>query len=424
MNMLCFNVIGFFVEFLKLYLVVAVLFKIGLRKNIWVSFLTALFMFTVASIFLDSSENGFLCGIVVIVLLSANACEKKNIGLIVLSYIGISIVDMIFCSVCIVVFHLDENVMQENGLLQIGLNLFSLVLILFICLILRKKQKKYQPFRIKKYIVLYLLGGVSLSLYLTAVQFMGMGESLSVYGDDLVIGMSLSSLIMIGVCVLLVINSNQNEHLKREAELTTHLLEAQKEYYTMLLEKERETSAFRHDMKQHLYCMYNLYKGERYAELGKYLIDMNGCVEELSSGIQTGNDFITAIVNDISDKFPDINLQWTGMISNELCISPVDICTIFYNLLLNAFEAVQKSNTGDVQVNIKFIESTMMISVMNLCDREPCMENGNFVTSKPESGHGYGIRNVKKCVEKNRGSYSAKWGGGFFITEVIIPKAL
>lgn len=107
-----------------------------------------------------------------------------------MSFMGISIIDMIFCSVCIVAFHLDENAIQKNGLLHIGLNLFSLVLLLFICLIISKKQKKYQPFRIKKYIVLYLLGGVSVSLYLTAVQFMGMGESRSVYGDDLVIGMS------------------------------------------------------------------------------------------------------------------------------------------------------------------------------------------------------------------------------------------
>lgn len=177
-------------------------------------------------------------------------------------------------------------------------------------------------------------------------------------------------------------------------------------------------------MKQHLYCMYNLYKGEKYAELGKYLIDLNDCVEELSSGIQTGNAFITAIANDISGRFPDVNLRWTGMIPDELRISPVDICTIFYNLLSNAFEAVQKSNTGDVKVNIKLVESTMMVSVMNPCDREPCMENGDFVTSKPEGGHGYGIRNVKKCVEKNGGSYSAEWDGALFVTKVMIPHAL
>lgn len=424
MSTLCFNLVGFLIEFLKLYLAVVVLLKIEQRKSIWISSLTALFALAFVSVFLDFSQLSFARVIVITGLFLLNTREKKNAGIIVLSYIVISIIDMIFASVCIVVFHLDENVIQQNGLLNVGFNLFSMVLLLFVYFIIIKKQKKYQPVQIKKYIALYLFGGISLSLYLTAVQFMGMEKSHFVYRDDLVIGMSLSGLVLIVVCILLIINSNQNEHLKREAELTTHLLETQKEYYTMLLEKERETSAFRHDIKQHLYCMHNLYKGKKYVELGKYLVDMNDCVEELSSGIQTGNALITAIVNDICRKFTDINLQWTGMVPDELRISSVDICTIFYNLLSNAFEAVQKSNADIVKVNIKFMESTMMVSVMNPCDREPCLENGNFVTSKLESGHGYGIRNVRKCVDKNGGSYSAGWDGAFFVTEVIIPHVL
>lgn len=263
-----------------------------------------------------------------------------------------------------------------------------------------------------------------MSLYLTAVQFMGMRESHSVYGDDLVIGMSLSSLVLIAVCVLLIINSNRNEHLKREAEVNAKLLETQKEYYTMLLQKEKETRAFRHDIKQHLYCIRNLYANKKEDELKQYLEEMNEQVEELSPRIQTGNDLITAITNDILRKFPEVHLQWNGMLSDDLQISSLDLCTIFSNLLLNAFEAVQKDTVSNVNVNIKFMESTMMLTVLNPCNREPCLENGVYISSKPERGHGYGIKNVKKCVEKNGGSYSAGWDSGIFVTEVIIPHAL
>lgn len=424
MSTLCFNVVGFLIEFLKLYLAVVVLLKIGIRKRIWISFLVALFVLTFFSAFLEFSEFTFIRGIIVIGLLAVNAYEIKNTLTIVLSYIGISVVDMIFCSVCIVVFHLNETAIEENALLHVGLNMFSLVLLFFVCLMLSKKQKKHQTVQIKKYIALYLLGGVSLSLYLTAVQFMGMGESKSVYGKDLAIGMSLSSLVLVVLCVLLIINSNRNEHLKREAEITADLLDVQKKYYTMLLEKDKETRAFRHDIKQHLYCMHNLYQSEKYVDLGKYLIDMSDCVEELAPRIQIGNGFITAIANDISEKYADVNLRWTGVIPDELQLPLVDICTIFSNLLSNAFEAVQKNNAGEVEVNIKFMDSTMIISVMNPCDSAPFQKNGDFVSSKPERGHGYGIKNVKKCVEKNGGSYSARWDSGFFVTEVIIPHVL
>lgn len=424
MSTLCFNLVGFLIEFLKLYLAVVVLLKIEQRKSIWISSLTALFALAFVSVFLDFSQLSFACVIVITGLFLLNTREKKNVGVIVLSYIVISIIDMIFASVCIVVFHLDENRIQANGLLDIGLNLFSLLLLLLVCFIQSRKQKGYQPVQIKKYILLYFLGGVSLSLYLTAVQFMGMGESHSVYGDDLVIGMSLSSLVLIVVCVLLIINSNRNEHLKREAEITADLLETQKEYYTMLLQKENETRAFRHDIKQHLYCISNLYANKKEDELKQYLEEMNEQVEELSPQIQTGNDLITAITNDILRKFPEVHLQWNGMLPDDLQISSLDLCTIFSNMLLNAVEAVQKDTVSNVNVNIKFMESTMMVTVLNPCDSEPCLKNGCYISSKPERGHGYGIKNVKKCVEKNGGLYSAGWDSGIFVTEVIIPHAL
>lgn len=424
MSTLCFNVVGFLVEFLKLYLAVVVLLKIEQRKSIWISFLSALFVLTFASAFFDFADFGFIGGIVVVGLLAVNSCDKKKIGMIILSYIGISIIDMIFASICIVVFHLDENMIQANGLLDIGLDLFSMLLLFLVCFILSRKQKGYQPVQIKKYIILYFLGGVSLSLYLTAVQFMGMGESQSIYGKNLIIGMSLSSLVLVVFCVLLIINSNRNEHLKREAEITADLLETQKKYYTMLLEKENETSAFRHDIKQHLYCMHNLYNNKKYEELGKYLEDMNDIVEELSLKIQTGNSLITAIVNDISEKFSGIHLQWTGMVPEELYISSLDICTIFYNLLLNAFEAVKESNEYIVDVNIKFMESAMMMTISNPIHQTPQLVNGDFITSKQGEGHGYGIKNVRKCVEKNGGLYSAACDNHLFVTEVILPNVL
>lgn len=428
MPALCVNtvvfLIEFLIEFLKMYLAVVVLLKIKQRKTIGISFLIAITALIFSAPFFDFADFGFIGGIVVIGLLAGNACDKKKIGMIILSYIGISIIDMIFSSVCIGVFHLDYHMIKEVGLLHVGFNLFSLLLLLLVCFILGRKRKQYQPVLIKKYIVLYFLCGIFLSLYLTAVQFMGMGESQSVYGRDLAIGMSLSSLVLVALCVLLIINSNRNEHLKRETEITAELLEAQKKYYTMLLEKENETSAFRHDIKQHLYCMNNLYNNNRYEELGKYLVDMNDMVKELSPRIQTGNSLITAIVNDISGKFPEVHLQWTGMVTEELHLSSSDLCTVFYNLLLNAFEAVRENGESRVEVDIKFMESTMMITIRNPIRQTPQLVDGDFVTSKREAGHGYGIKNVRKCVEKNGGLYSAVCENGFFVTDVIFPNAL
>lgn len=422
MSML-YTIINFVVEFIKLYLAVVVLFRIRQHKSVRISFWAVLLALAFASAFFDVSQFSFISGVAAIGILSVNAYEKKKAGIIVLSFLGISIVDMIFASVCIVVFRLEQNIFSRNILLDLALNLFSLVLLLVACFIISRKREDYQFLQIKRYLALYLFGGVALSLYLTAVQFMGMGESRLVYGKALIIGMSLSSLVLVVICVLLVIKSNQNDYLKREAEINASLLEVQKVYYTMLLEKDNETRAFRHDIKKHLYCMHTLYNNKKYDELGQYLSAMDEGVEELSPRIQTGNSLVTAIANDISKKFPEVHLQWTGMIPEELQISSLDICTIFYNLLSNAFEAVQRNQENEVDVNIRFMESAMMLTIRNPIRQEPQMAHGDFVTSKSEAGHGYGLKNIQKCVEKNGGQYSVACNG-FFVTEIIIPKAL
>lgn len=423
MDVICLNAVRFTVEFIKLFMVVVIFFKIRQRNSIYASYFTALFAIMYVSLFIDVSQFGVI-GILSVVILIANAYEKKKAGMIMLSFMAISIVDIIFASLCIVIFQLDMDKIEGNALLNIGLNLFSLALIFVIAFVMYKKRAKYRQVQIKKYITIYLIGGLSLTFYLTSLQFMAMEEKWSVYGKNLIIGMSLSSLVLVAFCVLLIINSNQNEHLKKVAKINADLLETQKEYYTMLLGKENETRAFRHDIKNHLYCMYNLYKDKKYEELEKYFVAMNDRVEELSPRIQTGNSLVNAIVNDISGKYPEVQLQWTGMIPDELQISSLDICTIFYNLLSNAFEAVWRNHECKVDVTARFMESTMMITISNPITGEPQRVNGEFVTSKSEDGHGYGIKNVQKCVEKNGGLYSIACDDGLFVSEIIIPKTL
>lgn len=420
MNMICWNAICFSVEFVKLFLVVVIFFGIRQHKSIYPSFFVSLLMIVFVSRFFDLSD--FCIIIVDIMLLIVNAYEKKKAGMIVLSFMCISAVDMIFAFACVEVFHLDEAQMQENPLLHIGFDSFTLALLLLIAFLFYHNKVKIRPIQIKKNIVLYLIGALSVSINLSLVLYMAMGGD--IYQEDLIIGLGMSSLVLVVDCILLIIHSNQNIYLKREAEMNANLLEAQKEYYTMLLEKENETRAFRHDIKTHLYCMQNLYTNKQYKELGKYFADMEDRVQELSPSIQTGNGLITAIVNDISKKFPEVDLQWTGMIPEELQISSLDICTIFYNLLTNAFEAVQKGKEHGVEVNIRFMESAMIVTIINPIHQKPQMVNGDFITGKSEAGHGYGIKNVKKCVEKNGGLYSVTYDDGYFVTELIIPQML
>lgn len=421
MNIVCYNAICFSIEFIKLYLFTSCFLKIKQQKNIYASFTVTLFVMMFVSIWYNISNFSLIFGIISIILLMINAYEKKKIWIIPLLYLGISVIDMIFSSVCIVIFHLNTEMILDNALLGIGLNCFSLIIICISGTILNKKNRTNIFLQINKYFLLYLVGGIAISLYLTAIQFMGLGENQSTYRYGLVLGLSLSSLIFIIACVLLIINSNENEYLKREASINENLLKTQQEYYTLLLQKEQETKLFRHDIQKHIYCMKKLSDLGKYEELKKYLADISGVAEELSPKVQTGNDLVTAIINDLLEKFPEVQLKWTGMFSGQLKLSSLDTCTIFYNLLSNSFEAADETDTKEVDVKIKFMESTMVATITNFYETEPIMINGNFISTKKGDNHGCGISNIKKCVEKNNGMYSVKNESNIFTTEVILP---
>lgn len=423
MNEICLAAIEFIVEFLKLFLVTVIFFRIRQHKNIYVSFIVTLLVLMFAKIIFQISDWGLVYGIVSIILLIANAYDKGNRGFIVLSYVGISIIDMIFSVICITVFHLNEQDIIQGKLLDIGINSFSLIIIIGISIIICKRKLNVDVIAVKKYLPLYIIGSLSISLYLASIQFMGMGVEFSEYSSGLVVSLSLSSFVLVVLCVLLILKSNENEYLKNVDSINQHLLETQEKYYVMLLEKEDETKAFRHDIRKHIYCLNDLYIRKNYDELGKYLCDLGEIVKDLSPIVQTGNNLITAIVNDILKKY-NIQVNWMGMMPDKLNISSLDLCTIFYNLLLNAAEATKGSSRKVIDVKIKFMENSMMAIISNSYSGEIIQKDGRYISIKSEKGHGYGIKNVEKCVKKNGGIFTINYDNEYFTTEIIIPHAI
>jgi len=191
----------------------------------------------------------------------------------------------------------------------------------------------------------------------------------------------------------------------------------------MLLKKEDETKKFRHDIKNHIFCMYTLFKNKKYDELERYFLDMQNTLEILRSGVNTGNVLIDAIINDISSCHKDVSLVWKGCMPNSMKISSMNLCTVFSNLISNAYEAAEKADDKRVFVSVKVLETNLFVSVKNHA-AEPVTADGSIISSKTESGHGYGISNVRQCVEEIKGSFNIGFENGVFTAEVIFPNVI
>ena len=165
------------------------------------------------------------------------------------------------------------------------------------------------------------------------------------------------------------------------------------------------------------------YENGQYKKLGKYISEAQGAIAQLSSQFRIGNDYVGAIAADLDNRYPDVTLEWSGNLP-ELELSYMDICTLFFNLLKNAFEAAEEAEEKWVKVEIKLYEFDLFIHISNCYAVIQKDKNGEFQSTKKGEGHGYGMRNIKKCVEKNNGKYDFKLEKNTFHTEIILPNVI
>lgn len=218
--------------------------------------------------------------------------------------------------------------------------------------------------------------------------------------------------VVIGLLIQLVLLINtlvtRNVHKENE-KLAKQFLENQNEHYQYLEKREYETKKFRHDIKNHLILLENFINTKKYDEAKEYLDTINEKVTSFSNQISVNNGIADAILNRFYTEAQEkgITLKVSGHFPMDCYITAYDICTILSNLLSNAIRAELEAEKEDVLVHIKYIDNKVMLTVENDYIHELNQVDGVFKTTKQDSlGHGYGLSNVKECVEKNGGYLS------------------
>lgn len=411
------------IEYVKNYLLSSIFIKYKGKKRVVLSWF---FMaFTMAIIYLLDKSNDWssvVGSIVVMITLTSATNSYKNIGTTFLSYAVISSID-IFISVYFIIFwNLDIDELSNSKFWGIGLNLITLLGILIIYILYNKKYNGRIILLSKKLFIIIIMCAMSVVLYSSLLQFRAADYWTDTYNDMFVVAFNSISLTMFIVFVIMFINLRRNTILKIENLKDQEIIIAQEKYYKLMLEKEEETKAFRHDIMNHLYCMQLLLDEKEYTQLNEYMSELIGTVQKISYDIKTGNDLLNAIVMNIVNDHSGVVIEWDGIIPPILSISQPELCTVFYNLLKNAAEAVADQDNRCISVKIKLINNMFSVVIKNH-SKEPIKEKGLFQTKKSEPGHGYGINNVKKIIDKNNGEFVTKYSDGLFIADILLPIA-
>ena len=156
--------------------------------------------------------------------------------------------------------------------------------------------------------------------------------------------------------------------------------------------------------------MSELVQNKDYDEIEKYITAINENVNKFTNYITVNNGIADAIINKFyyDAKEHDIHILVRGHFPMKCFISAYDICTILSNLLSNAITAVSKcEHRKEILVDIRYTEQEIIIVVENDYEHELKVKDNKFLSTKEDAyRHGYGLENVKECVERNQGYFS------------------
>ena len=216
-------------------------------------------------------------------------------------------------------------------------------------------------------------------------------------------------LLIINILVFAIYRHNQ----KKEAEYIELQLQLQKEndsitYYKMLLQEHENQSILIHDIKKHLQSLSMLNEQNERDKIANYI----ECIIH-SSALQNSvrvcdHELLNAILCRYQRNCHEKSVSFRTDIRSG-CVdfmSDNDLTVLFCNLLDNGLGAASLLPDSFIELNVcrKSGSSLIVLTMINSCRVNPFTPSGRLVTTKQNRKmHGFGLKSIKRIVEKYHG---------------------
>lgn len=208
--------------------------------------------------------------------------------------------------------------------------------------------------------------------------------------------------------------------------LDAEIYEKEREYYysqcVLMRESAEDLRAFRHDIKNNLSVLDSYIRQNRTREAEEYLQRLIGGVSDGTDYSVTGNIAFDSIINYKLRKAEENNaeIQVNISVPQGMGIDAADAVAILGNLLDNALDAVSGTGAGRIRLDVEYSKGRVLIYLENTFDGRIDCRNGEFVSVKSGSGHGYGLRNVRRALGKYKGSMDIKYTDTVFSVDILM----
>lgn len=215
---------------------------------------------------------------------------------------------------------------------------------------------------------------------------------------------------------------------KNELEFQIAMMKQQEsmqfEHYERQREKYGKSIEVLHDVSKHLRSIEELYKAGMTDKAMEYTRQIGGILKPLVPEEYSDNPMLNILLADRKQAAESMGIRFVVKVESTGLgfIEPVDVTTLFGNLLENAMQAVLKcSGERYIKVHIRNYNEMLSIRIENSVEKEVRIKNGKPVSTGGK-GTGIGCLNVERCVEKYGGSVLYKNDGGKFYSDVILNR--
>lgn len=161
--------------------------------------------------------------------------------------------------------------------------------------------------------------------------------------------------------------------------------------------------SFRHDMKRHFAEISVLASTGEIEQIKNYVSAMENNLVESRRLVDSGNTALDTVLNYMLQRAVDkkIQLNVKVVVPSDLKLSAYDMNIIFGNLLENAIEAQKDVKNPSIDLEINYLMDSLVVEISNRCLQKVIFKGGLPITTKQSvREHGYGLKNVKKVLDK------------------------
>ena len=197
---------------------------------------------------------------------------------------------------------------------------------------------------------------------------------------------------------------------KKSWEIAEHHYAMEQEYYDQLRIQQEETRALWHDISKYL-------RASKVEGSDAALVQVQEMLDSISCVVDVNNRVVSVILNEYTQavRTADIALEMNVQVPEVLFVTAADLYILIGNTMDNAIEACQSLPQDQRRISLKLIihNNILFFEISN-----PYIDK--HLHRIRSIYHGYGLKNVARCVEKYNGKMEVSKSEGIFQVSALL----